>query len=222
MDNPIIVALDGIDFDKANAIAERLKDHVWGFKINDLYFEHGMTAVCALSVFGPVMLDGKFHDIPNTVKNTTEKIAAKCDPGIVTVHASGGKDMIAAAVENLPGKIAAVTVLTSLDEEACLDIYNIRPQRAVERLAHRAQEAGASYVVCSPLELGKLKHISLPKIVPGIRPLWYQEADDQARKMTPSEAMEAGAGFLVMGRPILRADDPVEAAQRTTEEIKKG
>ncbi|KKN96788.1 hypothetical protein LCGC14_0164320 [marine sediment metagenome] len=224
MDNPIIVALDGIDMSKAIALAQLLKDDVWGFKVNDLFFQHGIQAANNLGVFGNVMLDGKFHDIPNTVENTTKKIAifGHPAPGIVTIHASGGPAMIRAAVEYLPGKVAAVTVLTSLDEDACMHVYNVRPEVAVKRLASMAHEYGASFIVCSPLELAALKDIPRPKIVPGIRPLWYQEADDQARKMTPAEAMEAGAGFLVMGRPILRADDPVEAAQRTLEEIKKG
>ena len=222
MDNPIIVALDGIGFDRANAIAERLKDDVWGFKINDLFFEHGLAAVCALSVFGPVMLDGKFHDIPNTVKNTTEKIAALCDPGIVTVHASGGGEMIRTAAENLPGKVAAVTVLTSHSPLSTRVNYGGTPEAVVRVLAEQAELSGAAFLVCSPNELAILSDINLPKIVPGIRPNWYKTADDQQRVATPVSAMAAGAKFLVMGRPILRADDPVEAAQKTLKEIKKG
>lgn len=220
MDNPIIVAMDGMTLDEAQDMAEKLDRWVWGFKFNDLFFERGMEIGADFEQKN-FMIDAKFHDIPNTVANATKKLAG-WGAQIVTVHASGGRAMIKAAVENLPGKIAAVTVLTSLDEDACMEVYNVRPLTAVVRLAEMAQASGASFAVCSPLELQALTSVSLPKIVPGIRPVWYQEADDQARKMTPAEAMEAGAGFLVMGRPILRADDPVEAAQRTLEEIQKG
>lgn len=220
MDNPIIVAMDGMTLKDAQMMADKLSRWVWGFKFNDLFFERGME-IGADFEQKAFMIDAKFHDIPNTVRNVTKKLAG-WGAEIVTVHASGGKVMIEAAVENLPGKVAAVTVLTSLDEKACRHIYNVGPTIKVHTLAQDAMKAGASYIVCSPLELETLGGIDLPKIVPGIRPLWYQEKDDQARKMTPTEAMEAGARFLVMGRPILRADDPVEAAQRTLEEIRKG
>lgn len=220
MNNPIIVALDGIGLDEALALAEKLNRWVWGFKLNDLFFEHGMSVLSDFEQKN-VMLDAKFHDIPNTVANATKKLSG-WGAQIVTVHATGGVEMMKAAVENLPGKVAAVTVLTSINRDDCLALFGDEPPYVVMTLAHHAKEAGASYLVCSPLELEILDTINLTKIVPGIRPLWYQENDDQARKMTPAEAMAAGAGFLVMGRPILRADDPVEAAQKTMEEIKKG
>ncbi len=220
MDNPIIVAMDGMTLDAAQEMAQKLERWVWGFKFNDLFFERGMQ-IGADFEQKTFMIDAKFHDIPNTVANATKKLAG-WGAEIVTVHASGGVEMIEAAVENLPGKVAAVTVLTSLDAAQCYHIYGCSPKEKVLQLARKAVLGGASFTVCSALELQYLSEIDLPKIVPGIRPLWYQEADDQARKMTPVEAMEAGAGFLVMGRPILRADDPVEAAQRTLEEIKKG
>lgn len=220
MDNPIIVAMDGMTLDAAQEMAEKLQRWVWGFKFNDLFFERGMQ-IGADFEQKTFMIDAKFHDIPNTVANATKKLAG-WGAEIVTVHASGGKEMIEAAVENLPGKIAAVTVLTSISPEDCVALFGDEPPYMVRSLATQAKEAGASFVVCSSLDLGILDTIDLPKIVPGIRPLWFQEKGDQKRTATPVEAMEAGAGFLVMGRPILKADDPVEAAQRTLSEIKKG
>lgn len=219
--NPIIVALDGISHGDALVIAKKLKDYVWGFKVNDIAFSQGEGIIGDLEDEGVenIMLDFKWHDIPNTVQNAAAHFVKYKSIKIATVHASGGKEMITAAVNELHGKIAAVTVLTSIDQDMCFDIYGGFPEIKVAAFAFYAQEAGASLIVCSGQELSQLHGISLPKIVPGIRPLWYQEQDDQKRKMTPSEAISNGAGYLVMGRPILRAEDPVEAAKRTLEEI---
>ena len=243
VDNPIIVALDGMDVATALETAEALRGKVWGVKVNDLFFEHGLSVVQMLKEHTNVMLDWKGHDIPNTVKNTGAKFAAdlaaqtlmdqtvnptrstglKAD--IVTVHASGGVPMMQEAVRTLAPdtSVAAVTVLTSLDDMQCRMIYGDEPSVVVERLARFAMTAGASYIVCSPQELDTLSSMPLPKITPGIRPAWFQDKGDQKRTTTPAEAMANGARFLVMGRPILKAEcGPVEAAERTLEEIAKG
>lgn len=230
MDNPIIVALDGMDEVAALDMARRLQGYVWGFKVNDLFFKMGIDVLKLLGPWGKIMLDGKFHDIPNTVANTLNQLQSAERPDIITVHASGGREMISAAVHRFPSEIAAVTVLTSIDSERCNHVYNSDTSAAVTRLAAEAKAGGASYVVCSAKEL-KLSIFQenyewackAPKIVPGIRPKWFQdEGDDQKRTATPAEAMADGAAFLVMGRPILRADDPCKAAEDTLEEIRKG
>lgn len=229
MDNPIIVALDGMDEEQALAMAERLAGHVWGYKVNDLFFEKGLDIVEKLGVIGNVMLDAKLYDIPNTVGNVAKKFA-RAPVDLLTVHATGGVRMIKAAVEHMGDKVVAVTALTSFDENECHRSYGKSPSQAVDDLVMIARDGGAGHVVCSPLELGLPCFTAAgsftftgKKITPGIRPAWYQDAgDDQKRTMTPVEAMRAGADFLVMGRPIIRAEDPKEAAMKTLEEIRGG
>lgn len=229
--NPIIVALDAKDMAKSLDIAEQLEGKVWGFKLNDLLTEHGLEAAKRLSYRGRVMLDAKWHDIPNTVKNMAKAVLrmGEYHPVIATVHASGGSEMINAAAETLRGicEVAAVTCLTSLDEDAVTRMFAMSPPDMVNRLVAEASAGNANLVVCSPQEL-KLSCFNKKNkwgfkgsiITPGIRPAWYQdENDDQERVMTPAEAMAAGADYLVMGRPILRAENVVEAAERTLEEI---
>jgi len=231
VDNPIIVALDGLDFDEAVDMADRLMDLVWGFKVNSLFYDGGVDVVNALSEKGRVMLDLKWHDIPNTVTNWAQEAKNQpYIPDIVTVHASGGVDMMKAAVNVLPDKVAAVTVLTSLDAGECTGIYGTYVEGAVGRLARKAADAEVAYIVCSANDLAyecfdRAQQSSMyacahiPKITPGIRPEWYQKKDDQRRVMTPAQAMEAGATYLVIGRPIVQADNPQDAAKRTFEEI---
>lgn len=221
MDNesPIIVALDRLGPRAALHLAEQLENLVWGFKVNDLFFQEGYKILELLQDCGHVMCDGKFHDIPNTGTNTLSKLAPFAD--IFTVHASGGRALVAAAATAAPGKIAAITILTSLDAKECREIYGDVPAERVPYFARKAQEAGASYMVCSGKELPLVEHIALKKIVPGIRPSWYVKGDDQKRVVTPAKAIEGGADLLVIGRPIVEADDPTEAAKRTLEEIQK-
>jgi len=235
VDNPIIVALDGKHYHDTMELVLKLCNHVGMFKVNDLFFDMGLDIVHEIGKYGPVMLDAKLHDIPNTVGNTAKRFTKHPCPSIVTVHASGGPEMIAAAVEHLPGRIAAVTVLTSIKAQLCTQVYSRSVPGEVTELVKMAVKAGASYIVCSAheLSLGVFREdfkefmgdgYKLKKITPAIRPLWYQEQEDQDadRTMTPVQAMEAGADYLVMGRAILNDPDPVAAAERTLEEIKKG
>lgn len=212
----IIVALDGMGYGELYEIAKKLSGHVWGFKINDVGFFYGARAIVDLAQFGNVMLDMKWHDIPNTVRNVAKKF--KEHPiAVATVHASGGIDMMQEAVKILGDRVAAVTALTSLSEMDCMELFGRDNHDAVGMLERKAKEAGCEYVVCSPLELKYLGYGMKP-IVPGIRPLWFQEKGDQKRVATPAEAIDAGAELLVMGRPILTGD-PVENAKRTNDEI---
>ena len=228
MTSPIIVALDGYskdgDFDKVMNLAERLKDKVWGYKVNDFFTKYGWDGVNYLiNKSGcKVMLDMKFYDIPNTVENHCKTIK-NGNVAIVTVHAHGGKAMMAAASSVLPGRIAAVSVLTSFAEDEYRTVVGgsrtIKEQVAF--LMALAMEAKCEYLVCSVEELSLIGKIpGIKKIVPGIRPSWHQTKDDQKRVATPADAKRDGADLLVIGRPILQAVDQLEAVERTLEELK--
>ena len=227
MDNPIIVALDGMDYYTSVAMAAKLSGRVAAVKVNDLFFANGVSIIDDLAFSNGqsrtlVMLDGKFHDIPNTIGNTLRRFVNRNGIEIVTVHASGGVEMMRAAVEQMPGKIAAVTLLTSLDGQTCRSIYGSEPTCTVLKLSAMAVEAGCAFVVCSGFELKPLSDRPLKKIVPGIRPEWYATKGDQKRVMTPREAIGLGADYLVMGRAITKADDPLAAVEQTLDEISKG
>lgn len=217
MQNPIIVALDGISFEKATSLQYALENLVWGKKINDAFTRNGISVFCG---GGHKMVDMKFYDIPNTVANHCKALAS-FGVDIVTVHAHGGVVMMNAAARELPGKIAAVTVLTSFSEDEYRRVHccvrTIAEQ--VCCLASDAKQAGCEYIVCSAHELKALCDIPIKKIVPGIRPEWHQKADDQKRVMTPKQAMDEGATYLVIGRPIVEAEDPVAAAEKTLREL---
>jgi len=172
-----------------------------------------------------VFLDLKLHDIPNTVRHAA-LAAADLGVDLITVHASGGKRMIAAAreaVDGSPTRVLAVTVLTSIAEEELRTEVGIAetPAQTVARFAAMAVEAGAHGVVASPLEIGVLRETigEEPLIVtPGVRPEWAGK-DDQARITTPRQAAEAGADFVVVGRPVLKHDRPGEAVESIKKEL---
>jgi orotidine-5'-phosphate decarboxylase len=169
-----------------------------------------------------VFLDLKLHDIPATVRGAALAVAG-LRPTYLTVHASGGAQMVAAAAEALPDtRITAVTVLTSLDDEALAAIGLSGPaQAAAVRLALLAVEAGARAVVCSPREVAAIRAAVGPDvtlITPGVRPAGAA-LDDQRRVATPAKAIEDGADLLVIGRPITGAADPREAALAIARQI---
>jgi len=223
--NRIIVAVDGMPFEQARDLVFALsgKPGLWGFKVNDALRERGYELIPWLKNHGRVMADLKLHDIPNTVGNDVTRLFA-LQPELVTVHASGGVEMMKAAVKcgGDHTKIVAVTVLTSLNEEQCRHIYGGTVAEVVQRFSTDALEAAVEYSVSSGQDLKVLTDQSfagLTKITPGIRPLWAAAAGDQKRVMTPREAIDAGAGLLVIGRPITGHEDPVEALRLTVEEI---
>jgi len=203
----IIVALDGMTWSKSLHMAMQLKECVWGFKLNDLLLEYGVSAVREFKKVGPVMADPKLHDIPNTVGNGVRRLhAAGAD--LITVHASGGLDMLTNAVA-LAGeaKILAVTVLTSLNDHGCEYSYGGNVRNTVRRFMDLANRAGVAGVVCSPQEEDLAAEVpNLIKVVPGIR-LPDQRVDDQARTGLPK-----WANYVVVGRPITQAADPIAAA----------
>jgi orotidine-5'-phosphate decarboxylase len=175
----------------------------------------------------PLFLDVKLHDISNTVAGATGSLLF-LKPAFITIHTSGGPSMMRAAVDAIAKagagrpKLLGVTVLTSLDAKDLAAIgQDIHIKDQVTRLAKLAKDIGLDGIVCSPEEVEVLRKALGPDfilMVPGIRPSWAA-AGDQKRVMTPKEAMTAGATYLVIGRPITGADNPVEAAQRITAEL---
>jgi len=226
----ILVALDTTDVDRAKALALTLKGHVGGIKIGKEFFTaHGPQGVREVAGDGqPLFLDLKFHDIPNTVAGAIRS-ALKLKPLILNVHAAGGVAMMKAAAEAVAeagaGRplLIAVTVLTSLGDDDMADIgVGSSAAEQVARLARLAQASGLDGVVCSPREIELVRQAcgaDFKTVVPGIRPEWAA-AGDQKRIMTPRQAVDAGADYLVIGRPITGADDPVAAAERIGEELK--
>lgn len=216
----IAVALDAPDLatmrDWTLAVAPVVSTVKVGLEV---YCRDGAAAVHAVRSAAPdmaVFLDLKLHDIPATVAGACRAVAPLA-PDILTVHASGGAAMVAAAAEALPGtRIAAVTVLTSLSA-ADLDAIGLAgpPEDAVRRLALLAVDAGARALVCSPVEVALVRACVPPDVLlitPGVRPAGAG-VDDQARVATPAQARAAGADLLVVGRPITGAPDPRAAAR---------
>lgn len=227
MKEKIIVALDGLGKTKSLELANQLKGMVWGFKVNDLLVECDLEIIRELKPYGNVFADPKLHDIPNTVGNSIKKLA-DAGASLITVHASGGKDMLEEAVRCAPfAHILAVTVLTSLRDQDITSIYGKSAQDTVLLLTAIAAEAQCHGVVCSPQELRLLSAQPILKrllrVTPGIRPRWYQpgaqKKDDQSRTATPKEAIDDGADFLVIGRPITSHINPLTAVEQILREL---
>lgn len=216
----VIVALDTTDLARASAWAAATAPHVGLFKLGlEFFLANGAAGVRAIAG-RPVFLDLKLHDIPNTVAGGVRAVL-DLRPRMLTIHASGGAAMIAAArraAETAGAErpmILGVTVLTSLDAAALAATgVAASPADQVLRLARLALSAGADALVCSPQEVAMLRAAfgsDAKLVVPGIRPAG-SSSDDQARTMTPAEAVEAGADWVVVGRPITGAADPAAAA----------
>jgi orotidine-5'-phosphate decarboxylase len=227
MRNPIIVALDVPTAEAALALAERLAPVVGAFKIgSELFTSAGPDIVRRLRATGAaVFLDLKFHDIPNTVAKAVAA-ATRLDVQMLTIHTGGGLEMMQAAEasaqqtalqsdRNAP-LVLGVTVLTSMDSNTLTEIgceTNVGKQ--VERLSKLAVQAGLRGLVCSPLEIAALRQLLPEKmqlVTPGIR-TESDKPDDQRRTLTPKEALQAGASWMVIGRPIYAAENPRAAAE---------
>ncbi len=227
--NPILVALDVESAARAIALADTLRGSVGGFKIGkQLFTAAGPSMVRELTSRGDrVFLDLKFHDIPNTVAGAVQSAVAT-GAWMVNVHASGGSAMMKAAAEaarttaetlGLPrALVIAVTVLTSMDNEGLAEIGVARPMLdQVVHLATLAQASGLDGVVASPQEVRAIRSAcgsDFQIVTPGIRPAGQQGKDDQARTLTPAQAIAAGSSYLVIGRPITAAPNPREAAEQ--------
>ena len=225
--NPLFCALDTADLDAALGLAHTLKEIVGGFKIGlEFFCAHGPAGVRRLAALEmPVFIDLKLHDIPNTVRGAIRSVMPLA-PAIVTLHASGGAAMLQAAVETVADEaekldvkrpwVVGVTVLTSLDA-GDLEALSISgsTHRVAARLAKLAERSGLDGAVCAPHEISTLRSTvgkNFKLVVPGIRPKG-SDPDDQKRVLTPQEAMAAGADFIVVGRPIARAESPERAAR---------
>jgi orotidine-5'-phosphate decarboxylase len=245
----LIVALDLPSADAAARLAGKLHGHVGMFKLGSELFtaEGPVLARYLVAVGEKVFLDLKFHDIPNTVRAAARE-AAQLGVAMLNVHASGGRKMMEAALEGVqaaasqfPGdalpRVLAVTLLTSL-ESGDLEKLGLAgtPEDVVVRLARLAQEAGLDGVVASPREIGAIRKACGPGFIivtPGIRPVLPPASgaaaasatgarDDQLRITTPADAIQAGADYVVVGRPITEAADPVAAADAIVAEMELG
>lgn len=231
--NPVLCAIDTPALSIASKLTGELAHWVGGFKLGLEFFgANGPEGVRAIARTGaPICLDLKLHDIPNTVAGAI-KALVPLQPTLITLHASGGRAMLMAAAQaareaavshDVPRpRLLGVTVMTSLDEMDLRDIgQEPVPASQVDRLAFLAHDSGLDGVVCSALEIERLRRRfgrSFVLMVPGIRPDWTTQ-DDQKRTTSPAEAVRLGADYLVIGRPITRATDPAAAAKRIAKEL---
>jgi len=219
-DPKIIVALDYPTTAPALALVERLQPELCRLKVGkELFTVAGSGLIEQLQQRGfEVFLDLKFHDIPNTVAQAC-KAAASLGVWMVNVHALGGRKMLEAAREAIANsaqqpRLIAVTLLTSMTQQDLADIgINATPAEMVLRLAKLTRDSGLDGVVCSAQEAALLRKQCGPEfclVTPGIRPA-QASLDDQSRAMTPQAALQAGSSYLVIGRPITKAADPLQA-----------
>jgi orotidine-5'-phosphate decarboxylase len=236
--NPLLIALDVDTAARADALAASLAGAVGGLKIgSQLFTSEGPSIVRALGARGHrIFLDLKFHDIPNTVAGAV-RAATRLGVWMLTIHTSGGAAMMRAAVEAGDAEaraigvarplIVGVTVLTSLDQAAIGEVGVERDLAAqVDALAQLAQRSGIDGIVCSPLEAAQMRARCGPDfllVTPGIRAAGDgARTDDQARTLSAAEAIAAGASYLVVGRPVVKAADPRAAALALASEIGVG
>ena len=226
----LVVALDLPTAAEALAMADRLAGRVGLLKVGlELFCAEGPAFVRELQKRVPVFLDLKLHDIPTTVRRALEAVL-KLDPRLINVHAQGGPAMLEAAVEAMRvhraaggrTELLAVTVLTSLDREALAALGHAgRPEDLVLAYAKLAHQAGCGGVVCSAWEAAAIREAcgeGFHRLTPGIRPAGTA-TQDQARVMTPAQALAQGATWLVVGRPITHAADPAAAAEAIVAEM---
>ena len=227
--SPIIVALDFPNEKEALTLVDQLDPERCRLKVGkELFTRSGPDFVRKLVKQNfDVFLDLKFHDIPNTVARACQ---AGADLGVwmINVHAMGGRKMMEAAREALPKnktetKLIAVTVLTSMGAEDLKEIgLTQSPAQQVKQLAMLTHDCGLDGVVCSPQEIALLREDldnNFELVTPGIRPEW-SVTGDQKRIMTPAQAIQTGSNYLVIGRPITQADDPMQALEKIEEELK--
>lgn len=234
-ENPIICAVDTADIAQAQQLTQSVRPHVGGIKLGLEYFTaHGADGVRRITDLRiPVFLDLKFHDIPNTVAKAI-RATAGIHTFMMTVHTAGGRAMLQRAIEasdeiaQLTGSqrplIIGVTVLTSLDQDD-LSMIGVRDNLhdQVMRMADLAQSSGLDGVVCSPYEINLLRQAcgsEFRLVVPGIR-TETSEIHDQKRIMSPREALQRGADYLVIGRPITQAENPGHAARDILETLRE-
>lgn len=226
-ESPIILAVDTDDLEIAKRWVSITNPYIGVFKLGlEFFIKYGQAGVKAVQAETekPLFLDLKLHDIPNTVSKSALQVADLA-PMFLTVHASGGRAMINAAAQSLPAtKITAVTVLTSLDSADLKEVAMGKDaQDLAIQLAKLSVSAGAKAIVCSPKEISQIRNAVGDQaliITPGVRPSGTLSSDDQKRTMDPKTAIEEGADYLVIGRPITKAADISHAAKMILQEIK--
>lgn len=216
MNKKIIVALDNNKIKENLEIINHLKKEAFAFKIGyEFFYNFGLEGYNLIKNNNvKIFLDLKLHDIPNTVEKAVEAIT-KLDPYFLTIHLSGGDEMQRLAIlvkKNI--KIIGVSILTSLNSDQTAKYYfNRNIQNIVSQYTNSALKNKIDGIVCSPKEIFTIKEIAKNKLIiitPGIRPINYHDQnDDQKRTMTPREAINAGADYLVIGRPIIKSEDPL-------------
>ena len=225
----LIFPLDVPKWDMAQKIVATLNGHVGWFKVGlELFIAEGPSVLDRVRQAAPetkIFLDLKLHDIPATVGQAMAS-ASQLGADMITIHSQGGTDMLRAAVANAGDTtVLAITVLTSLNPALMSELSpeQREPGALVRFLGEQALNAGCQGLVASGHEVASLRSAFGPKprlIIPGIRPKWAQvPGDDQKRTATPAQALQAGADYLVVGRPIRDAQDPALAADRVVEEL---
>ena len=216
----IIIALDSDNFNETLKIVKNLKKEAFAFKIGyEFFLNFGLSGYKAIKEENAnIFLDLKLHDIPNTVANGIKAIA-KLNPYFTTIHLSGGDEMQKISSNFKKNtKILGVSILTSLDSKQTIKYYNNNNvEEIVSNFAKNALDNKLDGIVCSPQEIAIVKKITQNKLIivtPGIRPINYEDSkDDQKRVMSPKEAINAGANYLVMGRPITKSTNPLRSLQ---------
>jgi len=212
MKAPIVLAVDTPDLEIAKQWIAATQESVSVYKLGlEFFLTYGHDGVTAIQseTDADIFLDLKLHDIPHTVQGAARAIASLA-PRFLTVHASGGRAMVKAAVDAIPETdVTAVTILTSLSEEDLFEIgFANQALESAVALAKMSVTAGARAIVCSPLEIAAIRSAvgATPTIItPGVRPISEAGSDDQKRTMTPQAAISAGATFVVIGRPITQS-----------------
>jgi orotidine-5'-phosphate decarboxylase len=224
--SPIFVAIDTPSLEQALVIGEAVRGNAGGLKLGlEFFAAQGPAGVRRMASLGvPIFLDLKLHDIPNTVGKAVAALT-ELEPAILTVHAAGGRAMLATAksAAGARTKVVAVTVLTSLDADdlTCIGV-DAAPSDQVMRLAMLARDSGLDGIVCSGDEVGTVRRL-WPEgflVVPGVRPAGGDFVD-QKRVVTPNQAMTDGASVIVVGRPITAAEDPARAIAEIAESLNK-
>ena len=223
----VIVALDYNKFSNIENLLNKIKDKIFGIKIGyEFFYNFGLEGYNKIEKQNTnIFLDLKLHDIPNTVKNGIKAIA-NLNPYFTSIHIAGGDKMMQEAVDNKKNtKILGISVLTSFNNNQVKKYYaRENVNTLINEYAKCALENNLDGIVCSPHEIQRVRNIvgnNLIIVTPGIRPAYYQKADDQKRFMTPMEAIKLGADYLVIGRPITESTDPLNEINRINIEIEK-
>jgi len=222
--NKIILPLDNLTWKETIPILKKTTGSVWGYKVRRIIFEEGISVLKEIKQYGNIMVDFKFYDIPSAIEEAVD-LFINNGVDIITTHMSADYEPKKHQFKYLAG----VTILTSMKIDSFVKYYNLQNivpnlyiPSMVKKMAENAELFNYKYIVCSGKELIDVYKFSVKKICPGIRPLWYQEKDDQIRTVTPEEAIGLGSDLLVIGRPLLNATDINKAIQKTNEEIENG